>query len=46
MGLRPRPTMDATEAERAKARRVQLFLYAATVVLIVAPLVAFVLRMR
>ena len=36
--------MDATEAEKAKARRVQLFLYAMMAIMIGVPLVIFVVR--
>jgi hypothetical protein len=38
--------MEATEEEKKQARRVQKFLYALMFVMIVAPVIVFLLRMR
>jgi hypothetical protein len=38
--------MDATQAEKAKARRVQWLLYALMIVMIGAPVLVFILRQR
>ncbi len=42
----PFQTMEATEEQKKQARRVQRLLYGLMVVMIVAPVIVFLLRMR